>query len=392
MIIPIRFENNSYFKEEIINNQNLHEVRHYDIAPDKDPSGDNQDVWHLACSQMNNFNRQWSLQEKFVNFKDVLAGNFDTEQYLEITIGNWYLLKDRSWAKDKNIIVTNFTESWLRGLPCFGHNLDNTVFDLTVLEDLKLTKNPILVRDNAIKIDDIKCVQVHYFYMECREHHQKWIPWCKNYEEFVADNINRIDEKQHKYVALLGHTKPHRTDFQRKIQKQTKKNSLSVKGFIGGFDYGKIDYDEHQTGHVSENFLKDRYIAKQWLWNTKLWVIHETHCTYEGQEPEYMCAPITEKTWKPIAFGMPFVINCNIKQLERLEDLGFDTFRSVFGDYHTNNYESTNDNIIEIIKNIDSYDSKEIKRICRKNWIRFMNLTEFDFQDIFWKELGISYT
>lgn len=380
MIIPIRFENDSYFKKEILNSHG-----YFDVAKDKDASGDNQDVWHLACSQMNNFNREWSLEEKYVNFQDVLTGNFDTEQYLEITIGNWFLLKDRSWAKDKNIIVTNFTESWLRGLPCYGNHLDESVYDLDVLEDLKLAKNPVLIRDNAIKIDDIKCVQVHYFYMECREHYEKWIPWCSNYEEFVANNINRIDEKQYKYVALLGHTKPHRTDFQNKIQK------LGVPAFIGGFDYGKIDYDEHQKDHIDQNFLKDRFVAKQWLWNTKLWVVHETHCTYKGQPQDYMCAPITEKTWKPIAFGMPFVINCNIKQLERLEELGFDTFTSLFGNYHTDDFETTNDNIIEIIQNIDSYDTKELKRICRKNWIRFMNLTHFDFRDKFWKELGISY-
>ena len=60
-------------------------------------------------------------------------------------------------------------------------------------------------------------------------------------------------------------------------------------------------------------------------------------------------------------------------------------------DYHTNDLRTTNDNIIAIIKNIDNYESKELKRICRKNWIRFMNLTEFDFQDIFWKELEIDY-
>ena len=109
----------------------------------------------------------------------------------------------------------------------------------------------------------------------------------------------------------------------KKIKKEIKKNPLDVKGYFGGFDYGKIDADEHQDNHIDDNFLKDRFIAKEWLWNTKLWVAHETHCTYEGQESEYVNAPITEKTWKPIAFGMPFVINCNIQQLERIEELGF---------------------------------------------------------------------
>ena len=84
----------------------------------------------------------------------------------------------------------------------------------------------------------------------------------------------------------------------KKIKKEIKKNPLDVKGYFGGFDYGKIDADEHQDNHIDDNFLKDRFIAKEWLWNTKLWVAHETHCTYEGQEPEYVNAPITEKTWE----------------------------------------------------------------------------------------------
>ena len=63
----------------------------------------------------------------------------------------------------------------------------------------------------------------------------------------------------------------------------------------------------------------------------------------------------------------------------------------MFDDYHTNDFETTNDNIIAIIKNMRQLESKELKRICRKNWDWFMNLTSSNFQDIFWKELEIDY-
>ena len=59
--------------------------------------------------------------------------------------------------------------------------------------------------------------------MECREHHKSWIPWCKNYEEFVAENINRIDQKKNKFVALLGHHKPHEQFLEKKIKKELKR-------------------------------------------------------------------------------------------------------------------------------------------------------------------------
>ena len=42
----------------------------------------------------------------------------------------------------------------------------------------------------------------------------------------------------------------------------------------------------------------------------------------KDQEPEYVNAPITEKKLgSQLHLGMPFVINCNIQQLERIEEL-----------------------------------------------------------------------
>ena len=48
----------------------------------------------------------------------------------------------------------------------------------------------------------------------------------------------------------------------RNKEEEKKMQKEIVKGFIGGFEYGKIEYDDYQKYHISENFLKDRYVAK----------------------------------------------------------------------------------------------------------------------------------
>ena len=382
MILPIKFSNDTYFDSTLLSNYFM-----YDIDRDKSVCQPDQDVLHNACTQMHNFPKAWNLKDHCIDFEDVLNGNYEQDAYLEITVGHWRLLKDRSWVKGKNIIVTIFTEAWFTGFPVYVNTLNQEVDDITVLEDLKLAKNGILVRDNACKIEGIKCVPLHSFYMEAQEHHKRWIPWCNNYEDFIHENISRMDLKSHKFTALLGHHKIHRTDFYRKINEK----KLHTQGYIGGFDYKEMEHDEHQVENILDDELKDRFVAKPWLWNSKLWVAHETHCVFDRQDERFMMGPITEKTWKPIAFGMPFVVNCNVAQLDRLEELGFDTFRSVFGDYQTNDLMSTNDNIIDIIENIDTFETKELQRICRKNWIRFLNFDRLDYQKRFWQELGVDY-
>ena len=83
-----------------------------------------------------------------VEFKDVnLMRN---TAYFEMSTFQFFALKDRSWIKDKNIIVTNMYEPWIIGIP-FDDQLDMMprVFDDPTLFDcVDTAKSFTFVLDN----------------------------------------------------------------------------------------------------------------------------------------------------------------------------------------------------------------------------------------------------
>lgn len=375
MILPIYFSNASYFDR--LNKETG------DIGPDATLCGLRQDIVNYSCSQIYNFGNDFSLQDYCINFKNVLDNNYDLDAYLELSAGHWFMLKDRSWAKGKNIIITNMHEAWLTGMP-YSKELPNNEIDLSVVEDCKLANHCIIVRDNASKIDGVDCVPSHAFYIDTRNYYKTYAPWCDDLRSFSEDNISKLGTKPKQYIALLGHEKPHRTDFHKKIL------ASGVDGYVGGFeDYGRIEFDNPQ--YYGDFYLKDRFLAKEWFTNTEVWVSHETHYIWKGMNPDAMCSPLTEKVWKPIAFGMPFLLNASNDCLQRINEMGFNNFTEVFGNYHTDDYATTNDNIIDILKNYKSFDLEKIKSICIHNFNHFENMTAEKYMEMFWKELGISY-
>tara|TARA_Y100001937_G_C6948920_1_gene253735 strand:- start:189 stop:527 length:339 start_codon:yes stop_codon:yes gene_type:complete len=66
---------------------------------------------------------------------------------------------------------------------------------------------------------------------------------------------------------------------------------------------------------------------------------------------------ITEKTWKAIAYGKPFLLNGDPKSLEYLRSLGYKTF----GSFWNESYDSMNN--VDSIKHI----SDIVKKLCEKD-------------------------
>ena len=64
---------------------------------------------------------------------------------------------------------------------------------------------------------------------------------------------------------------------------------------------------------------------------------------------------ITEKTFKSIRYGMSFLSHGTVHTLNALEDMGYNTYKEIFGNYIDDDYKTTNDNIVEIIKKIDPH-------------------------------------
>ena len=103
---------------------------------------------------------------------------------------------------------------------------------------------------------------------------------------------------------------------------------------------------------------------------------------------------LTEKTFKPIAMGMPFVITGTAGSLEYLRSYGFKTFGHIWDESYDQEEDDFKrlDKIASLLKELDSKsiaEKQEIFQKCipiiRHNWDHFYNGS---FEKVLWKELS----
>ena len=302
-----------------------------------------------------------------VQFKDIeLMRN---TAYFEMSTFQFYALKDRSWIKDRNIIVTNMYEPWLIGIP-FDDQIDMMplVFDDPTLFDcVDSAKSFTVVIDNMDprlkeRYPNINWVCPNMWHSEAFLSFTDAVsilraPFIENVNMINYIDANTHNNKEHDFTCLIGKEKPHRLDFWFKLIN----NSLVEHNIVGSWAKHIINpkYED------SPDQEKDRIIKREWIEKSKIWIALESFP--EQQNRIYPITQITEKTFKPIRYGMPFLIHGTVHTLNALEDMGYNTYKEIFGNYIDDDYKTTNDNIVEIIKKIDSYDWHRIREIAKQN-------------------------
>ena len=128
---------------------------------------------------------------------------------------------------------------------------------------------------------------------------------------------------------------------------------------------GDVMYGSELSTH--EEYLYT--INPNWYYKSKVNIITETNFN----ETEIH---ITEKTWKAIYLGVPFVISASNEHLQTLRNMGFKTFNSVINeDYDNMNGKNKIKQIIdsaEVLANI--YNTPEVLDICKFNKELYSNL------------------
>ena len=152
--------------------------------------------------------------------------------------------------------------------------------------------------------------------------------------------------------------------------------NLSNKNLV---DYLKIDVGNFKSIQLENDVMYGSELSKheeylysinpEWYYKSKVNIITETF--FNESEVH-----ITEKTWKAIYLGIPFVISASIGHLKALRSMGFKTFNSVINeDYDNmsgkNKIKKIIDSAIEL-SNI--YDNKEVLKICNFNQKLYSNL------------------
>jgi imidazoleglycerol phosphate dehydratase HisB len=101
---------------------------------------------------------------------------------------------------------------------------------------------------------------------------------------------------------------------------------------------------------------------------------------------------ITEKTFKPIALGMPFVIVGTRGSLEYLRSYGFRTFEGIWDESYDSAEDSVRiERIASLLRSLDELPAEskqdlfeQAQEVIEHNWNHFYN---GGFENVLWKEL-----
>jgi hypothetical protein len=151
---------------------------------------------------------------------------------------------------------------------------------------------------------------------------------------------------------------------------------------IGELDLPKL-FPGEETTRMSSCWLDQFDLCAESL------VYHVTETVYTGRRLQ-----LTEKTFKPIALGMPFVLSATAGSLEYLRNYGFKTF----GDFWDESYDlETNDfvraeKVAVLLKKLDDLSSTEKQQlftacwpIIEHNWNWFY---QGGLESVLWDELS----
>ncbi len=123
-------------------------------------------------------------------------------------------------------------------------------------------------------------------------------------------------------------------------------------------------------------------INPEWYYKSKVDIITETMLYDEAIH-------ITEKTYKSIYLGLPFVVSATKGHLKHLRDMGFKTFNSVINeDYDDMVGKDKIKKIIDSALELSNvYNSKEVLDICKFNQKLYF---DFDYRKQIYKEVFLN--
>ena len=111
-------------------------------------------------------------------------------------------------------------------------------------------------------------------------------------------------------------------------------------------------------------------INPMWYYSSKVDIVNETHLNKKDVIHH------TEKTFKPMYLGMPFITNATKNHLHCLGKLGFKTFESIIDESYnsTSNIDSLIDSALMLL---EKWDVGEVKDICEFNKEKISNFDTY---------------
>lgn len=245
------------------------------------------------------------------------------------------------------------------------------------------------IEGGDVKIRDFKIKTLHYPYFFVATLFDLPEPTNKDFKkekEFLilnrrvgSDKLNLLKKlldrdllKESIYTALLPQIDVINDNFFYKEKKE-------ISDAIGIGDMSRVSLKE-DVASVEDVIKDDTYLYKintDVFYKTKVNIVAETIMKYKYSDYYEDMIHITEKTWKPIYLGVPFVVCGSNKHIEALHKFGFKTFGNIINEDYDNELdidvkmEKVIDSAIELAKR---YNDKEVLEITEFNSNLYKNV------------------
>lgn len=168
-------------------------------------------------------------------------------------------------------------------------------------------------------------------------------------------------DKSHSFLMQIGNAQPLRTKF------YTELKSLNL---LDNAKYSFLHLGIALEGAVKDyeppnNPYPQRYYDPEWYNKTNFTVVVETYQERAG-------VFLTEKTFKPIMYGHPFIIYGQPGSLQTLSALGFRTFNDIFDESYDTVVDAS-ERSKRIIEQIQKMPTSKCKEIVQHNFDLFWN-------------------
>lgn len=302
-------------------------------------------------------------------------GEFHDLATHDIVPGAIYLISRQQFFSNAELIKQLATAGTI--LPVLGNPAEGSDTMLKQIQGLGIVdlvqKNRILIITGGYLQDDIP----HLYY-------ENFLPKILDY----AENIQAIEDywkhwstqRAYKFLCLNGRGRPHRrqllTNFSDILNMALWTNLDSAAGPIKlldekyEFDFYKQNINLDQTGYVKYSLFDNQwgeiYLNSLLYLDTYFSLVTETVF-------DYPYTFRTEKIWKPIAIGHPFVAVANCGYYRDLHKLGFKSF----GAWIDESFDKIENNqerlfcILKLVRDLCNQDLSafitETKEVCKYN-------------------------
>lgn len=198
-----------------------------------------------------------------------------------------------------------------------------------------------------------------FWFNEVLRHMNGWASFKDNKRLILCPvQYSRVSNRNKLALMPVGKLRRHRVDLLSKINPLLKNMVWSCKSQNILLPRNK-DFEHQYNSWEYEHLgiINDRYFNPDWYNDTYFSLVSETCVTRQifkyNKNREDAPPFITEKTYKPIMYRHPFLIQGQPGILKHLRTLGFETFENLFDE----SYDTIDDNDLRLDKIVDNAQS-----------------------------------